>query len=597
MPGASFCVVCGAPQDPAMLQQFLTAGHCILCSTQLFTPTQQICHNCGVPQQSQTSMEHSGQSMIHSPQRHPPRPPLNIPQSPLRPSPTLPHHPSNMTRPPYPLPHQQQVYAIVPQSPPRPPPSYPGQQHVPSEQQSSKRSPESDDNFANKRSRTEQASQNDENSQTFVEMSGALVRRRLPQLTSPPAAASAQGSPEQPYRQVSDTQSSHPATQGTVQVGTASPGTQGTIQPSSPAQVGTQPDKPTLPIQTNKASTQLQESTGSRSDPPPLKQDSGNTSLQPWLKSKSEVDLRKRIRILPQAPQSGDSDNDSQYHKKRRSEESGTHSETDIPGDSEQEMLHSKALTINKTNTVQQSAPFTSEKLPSLSSDVSSPDPSADSNSNNEDYGTPHGSQVDVEEEDDTSSQSSSSYQSSAEPSSEIPSSERKENVTASATNETDNQNCGNSDKAKSSPDTKLHKDRPSTEAANEQDAPDKPQPQEKVSSQKQQDSLNNLDVTKPEQHSSSDTPQSGSATAAMEGTSASGTVTNKLGEHKSDKITSSDHPLAEHTGSTSGGGSDKETDPGSGATPKPATSKKKKKVCLFVCNDKFVCICKCLPV
>ena len=59
-----FCITCGAPQDTAMFQQFLSAVHCISCSTKLLVPHQKICHCCGAAQSTQTSMIHKGQQPL-----------------------------------------------------------------------------------------------------------------------------------------------------------------------------------------------------------------------------------------------------------------------------------------------------------------------------------------------------------------------------------------------------------------------------------------------------------------------------------------------------------------------------------------------------
>ena len=191
VPGVAFCTICGAPQDPAMLQQFLTAGHCISCSTQLFTPTQRICHICGTPQHSQTSMEYSGQSMTHSPQ-----PPLNVSQSRLQPSPKLTQSPFHQ-HPQFSAPPNMGLSSFLS-------PGY-SEQHASHEQQSTKRSPKGDGHVANKRNRTKKTSQN---SQTIL-LSGAVVRQQVQQthFTSPPTAASAQVTPQP---------GNHPSTQGTI---------------------------------------------------------------------------------------------------------------------------------------------------------------------------------------------------------------------------------------------------------------------------------------------------------------------------------------------------------------------------------------------
>ena len=177
MPGALFCVVCGVPQDPVKLQQFVKVSFCKACSAQLFTPTQQVCHICGTSQLSQHP--HMIQSSSQPPNL---LQPSNMAQQPLHQESFLPH-PN--------LPHSSFLH-----------PSYAEQQHPAHEQQSVKRSPEGDSHLANKRTRTdsEQTSQNNDNSQTFVGKSGAVVRRQTPQTqsTSPTIATSAHGTPMQP---------------------------------------------------------------------------------------------------------------------------------------------------------------------------------------------------------------------------------------------------------------------------------------------------------------------------------------------------------------------------------------------------------------
>ena len=59
-----YCTTCGAPQDTAKLQHFLSVAHCILCSAILLTPGQKICHECGAAQSTQTSMGHKEQQPL-----------------------------------------------------------------------------------------------------------------------------------------------------------------------------------------------------------------------------------------------------------------------------------------------------------------------------------------------------------------------------------------------------------------------------------------------------------------------------------------------------------------------------------------------------
>ena len=56
-----YCTTCGSSQDTVKLQQFLSAAHCISCSATLLLPGQKVCHCCGIPQSTQTSMGHKEQ--------------------------------------------------------------------------------------------------------------------------------------------------------------------------------------------------------------------------------------------------------------------------------------------------------------------------------------------------------------------------------------------------------------------------------------------------------------------------------------------------------------------------------------------------------
>ena len=273
---AKFCVHCHAPQDPVMLQKFLTAGRCISCSAQLFTPVQKVCHECGTPQHSQTSAEHSGQSMahVHSPQWHPSQ--ISQPASPQ----------SSLTS------------NVPPSNPPKPSSSLLAeQQQVSSEQLSTKRPPESDgSNLAYKRSKTEQSCQNDD-SQTFIEVSGAAVCQQLThdkaQLTSPPIAASAQDTPQPAYLP-SSPGTSWPA----YSPASYSHGSQGTPQPEYPqgSQGTTQPGY----LQGSQDNPQPEYSHGSQGMQP-----NDESPRQSW-KSKNEPKQERKRKILPNASQSGD---------------------------------------------------------------------------------------------------------------------------------------------------------------------------------------------------------------------------------------------------------------------------------------------------
>ena len=389
--GAAFCATCQAPQDPAMFQHFLTAGQCISCSTKLLISGQPMCHACGAPQHTLTSMEHSSQSMVHSQQYQPPpqmvRPPLVYPQSSSQ-------HPPNLSQPQHPQPPFPPQY--VPQST--------EQQYLLQEQQSNKRSPDSNEHLANKKSRTEQAGLSNTNSQMLV--GEAAVHQQVPQaqFTSPATAASAHGTPIHPvppqgashypvcqstsqpcYLPAAQTTDLHPTTQGTDPSCTYPGQYPGTPQPShlpsstshgagspladsqtlrayqgstfsdanepghypaiqdtrtiyksdqlvSPALVE-DPQAylgPTLPI--HDASVPMQKH--SNDDP----QKTRNLPQQPWVISKTKVDQekeRKRIKNFPPNPQSGDSDNEFLSLKKRH--ESGSQPKSAEKPHSEQE--------------------------------------------------------------------------------------------------------------------------------------------------------------------------------------------------------------------------------------------------------------------
>ena len=98
-PVALYCTTCNASQNPAMFQQFLSAPSCVSCSTKLLKTDQKVCHECGAPQPTQTSMIH-GQTLPHDSQPSYNFPSSNIPQ----PSPYVfqTPQPSNASQPPPP---------------------------------------------------------------------------------------------------------------------------------------------------------------------------------------------------------------------------------------------------------------------------------------------------------------------------------------------------------------------------------------------------------------------------------------------------------------------------------------------------------------
>ena len=128
-PIAVHCATCSAPQDPVMFQHFLSATHCISCSAKLLIPGQKICHICGSPQSTQTSMVHGGQQPL--PNISQPSHPQTLPCVSADASVSQPSTPYLHTTQPAPLapqttyPHTSQ-HSLLPQTTPpqtSPPPS------------------------------------------------------------------------------------------------------------------------------------------------------------------------------------------------------------------------------------------------------------------------------------------------------------------------------------------------------------------------------------------------------------------------------------------------------------------------------------------
>ena len=339
LPGAAFCAICQAPQNPAMFQQFHKVNQCLSCSTKLLLPGQQMCHACGAPQHTSTSMEHSSQVTAHSPHWHPPphtiHPPLNFPQSPSEPPPNLPQ--------------PQPLFPDVSQST--------EQQHLPHGQQSNKRSPEGDNYIANKKSRTDEesgaVSQVPCTSPTTADSAhehGIAVQPVLPdnpvtspttQTTSPhpitkntasssppgssrPSDPPPQGSPQSAYH--TDTPSrpcSDSTSLGTKDFSVQDSHCQSTI--SQPCQLvasdHVDPQSPIFPTHHDET-VSIQ-----KSDHP---QENSNLPQQPLAMKVNQEKERKRIRSLSPTPQSGDDDSESLCLKKHRAE-SESHSEPEEP--------------------------------------------------------------------------------------------------------------------------------------------------------------------------------------------------------------------------------------------------------------------------
>ena len=117
-PVAMYCNVCSAPQDPVIYQQLMSVPNCVSCSTKLLKPDQKICHECGAPQPTQTSVVHGGQQPLphgsqpsyyfHPSYTHVPSPSLYISQPSQVPQPHVPQA--------TPYPHYSQPSLQVPQA-------------------------------------------------------------------------------------------------------------------------------------------------------------------------------------------------------------------------------------------------------------------------------------------------------------------------------------------------------------------------------------------------------------------------------------------------------------------------------------------------